>query len=175
MRKHACQADAKKGDKAGTNNRSSGKQKGGENAPQRTLARDGSLNELAPVVPGSREAGCAAGASGGAIKKKAREPSVPAVTPKTMLSLEAYLGAVYEFALIDYSSGKLYRVTTFDARIAFLYALHSKGNSALGIPGDSDMVGRSGVAVDADPQAWRNGGLQPGSHGSAAGAAPGDP
>ena len=122
---------------------------------QRTLARDGSLNELGPAGAASRETGGAAGSSGGAAKRQA----LPEVTPKTMLSLQAYLGALHEFALIDYSSRKLYRVTTFDPRVAFLYALHSKGNSSLGIRGDSDMQARSGVAADADPRAWTTGDL----------------
>jgi hypothetical protein len=55
---------------------------------QRTLARDGSLNELGPAGAASRETGGAAGSSGGAAKRQA----LPEVTPKTMLSLQAYLG-----------------------------------------------------------------------------------
>jgi len=122
---------------------------------QRTLGRDGSLNELEPAGAASRETGGAAGASGGAAKRQA----LPEVTPKTMLSLPAYLGTLFEFACICYSSRKLYRVTTFDVRVAFLYALHSKGNSSLGIRGDADMHARSGVAADGDPRAWDTGGL----------------
>jgi len=122
---------------------------------QRTLTRGGSLNELGPAGAGSRETGGAAGSSRGAAKRQ----ELPEVSPKTMLSLQAYLGALYEWALIDYLSRKLYRVTTFDPRVAFLYALHSKGNSSLGIRGDADMQGRSGIAADGDPRAWTAGGL----------------
>ncbi len=148
---------------AGTNNKGSGKHKGVAQSPQSTLSRDGPSNELWMTCADSEKSGvatCAASKKPGASAKvKGREEAVPVVTPKTMLTVLAYLGAIYEWVLIDYTSAKLYRDTTFDARVAFLYALHSKGNPGLGIPGDSDMQGKCGVTVDGDPVTWQRGGL----------------
>jgi hypothetical protein len=93
---------------------------------------------------------------GNRSNKQSWTPATVPVTPKSMMTKVAYLGAIWELALLSYCSATLYRVTTFDARIAFLYALHSKGNQKLGIPGDADMGGGHG---EADPQSWTKGGL----------------
>ena len=105
-----------------------------------------------------KEAAAPAGAKTGGSRsnKRSWSPADVPVTPKSMMTKMAYLGAIWELAILSYFSATLYRVTAFDTRIAFLYALHSKGNQKLGIPGDADM---GGGRAEADPQSWSKGGL----------------